>query len=489
MSATSSSVENAVTNEAELRDLSDEAESTTRPSSVDRGSGRFSTGTASKDRYGFLLTDEFHQHLNVSSQTEQERRQKEQERSRKWVKMVKNWTKYYKIDKQKGGKKVTRRARKGIPDAVRGVAWFRLCGASTIRSYPEKLLKPLYDSAATNVAAENGIDTDSAPVHNLTSHLDINLSQLPQQVIDEIDRDVDRTFPRHEMFCDMEEVMEAEATQLQQRHSCDSTYDDTSIPRQSPTVSSEGDGVLVTIEDGKIITSSTSNACTSADHHRKTHVGQHSGLVGQATLRLLLQKYAVLDPAVGYCQGMGFIAGMLLTYMTPDDAFYAFYAVLTRASAPLRLLYLPRLIETQKVLFVFEGLGKQHLGALWQHLEQENMHPTMYFTEWIMTMFTRGFSFDLVTRVWDVFMSEGTFKIVYRVSLALVKCLETELMALSFEKIMALMRELPRHVDAEHVMDVAWGLPLKTAHIERLEELYRIQCSSSSNSGLGSRKA
>jgi Rab-GTPase-TBC domain len=35
-------------------------------------------------------------------------------------------------------------------------------------------------------------------------------------------------------------------------------------------------------------------------------------------------------------------------------------------------------------------------------------------------MYCRGFSFDLVTRVWDVFFNEG-YKIVYRVALALVK--------------------------------------------------------------------
>jgi hypothetical protein len=38
-----------------------------------------------------------------------------------------------------------------------------------------------------------------------------------------------------------------------------------------------------------------------------------------------------------------------------------------------------------------------------------------------MTMFCRGFSFDLVTRVWDIYLAEGSFKIVYRVSLAILK--------------------------------------------------------------------
>jgi hypothetical protein len=35
-----------------------------------------------------------------------------------------------------------------------------------------------------------------------------------------------------------------------------------------------------------------------------------------------------------------------------------------------------------------------------------------YFTEWAMTIFTRGFSFDLVTRVWDVFLNEGMMIVV-----------------------------------------------------------------------------
>ena len=40
-----------------------------------------------------------------------------------------------------------------------------------------------------------------------------------------------------------------------------------------------------------------------------------------------------------------------------------------------------------------------------------------------LTLFSRGlgFSFDLVTRVWDVLMTEGSYKIIYRVSLAMLK--------------------------------------------------------------------
>ena len=74
---------------------------------------------------------------------------------------------------------------------------------------------------------------------------------------------------------------------------------------------------------------------------------------------------------------MGFIAGMLLTYMIEEDAFCTFHSILQRSSAPLRKMYLPKLIETQRVLYVFEQLGRKLLGNLWKHLESEMVHPTM----------------------------------------------------------------------------------------------------------------
>ena len=49
---------------------------------------------------------------------------------------------------------------------------------------------------------------------------------------------------------------------------------------------------------------------------------------GQEALRRLLQMYAKTDGEVGYCQGMAFIAGLLLTYMPEEDAVYCFMAAL-----------------------------------------------------------------------------------------------------------------------------------------------------------------
>ena len=39
---------------------------------------------------------------------------------------------------------------------------------------------------------------------------------------------------------------------------------------------------------------------------------------GQKNLRQVLQAYALFNPELGYCQGMGMIVGLLLMRMNPE---------------------------------------------------------------------------------------------------------------------------------------------------------------------------
>ena len=44
--------------------------------------------------------------------------------------------------------------------------------------------------------------------------------------------------------------------------------------------------------------------------------------ITKASLRVVLRAYGVRNPSLGYTQGMGMIAGLLLMYMPPEDAFW-----------------------------------------------------------------------------------------------------------------------------------------------------------------------
>ena len=292
---------------AAAKDIPDTNSDDSEPSLRDEEVNNVST-----DRFGFYITHKLGRDLSAAKQAKRDA--KEAERTTKWVKMLKNWN----TTRTKKSDKLKRRVRKGIPDAVRAKVWAEL------------------------VQLQHCRDTFPSAID------DSRIATVPEQVLDEIQRDVDRTFPRHVMF-----------------------------------------------------------------------VRRHGS--GQKSLRRILQLYAAFDPEVNYCQGMGFIAGMLLTYYAEEDALYFLIAIMQRSSViPLRSLYLPSMHEAQKMLLIFHKLHCFYQPQLAAHMAENCIHYSMYATEWFMTLYTRNFSFALVTWIWDIYLNEG-FKIIYRVALALLK--------------------------------------------------------------------
>jgi TBC1 domain family member 10 len=130
--------------------------------------------------------------------------------------------------------------------------------------------------------------------------------------------------------------------------------------------------------------------------------------------------------------------------------------------------------ETHKVLFIAEALMHSHLPKLARHFDRENIHVTMFATQWLLTQYTSSFKFDLVTRVWDAFLGEG-WKIIYRVMLALLHQHQVQLMKMSFEEILAFFRDLPEKVVGSSVIDTALKIKLKTKQIVKLENEWHAQ--------------
>ena len=83
---------------------------------------------------------------------------------------------------------------------------------------------------------------------------------------------------------------------------------------------------------------------------------------------------------------------------------------------------------------------------------------------------------QLVTRVWDVFIAEGSWKIAYRVSLAILKLFEAELLSVDLEGIMTRLRpdnvsrQLADAVALDELWEVAFRFPLRSAAIQQLHD-------------------
>lgn len=51
--------------------------------------------------------------------------------------------------------------------------------------------------------------------------------------------------------------------------------------------------------------------------------------------------------------------------------------------------------------------AQELLPAVGAHLEKEMVHPTMYASQWFITLFSYSLPFDVVLRIWDIFMLEA----------------------------------------------------------------------------------
>ncbi|XP_039854012.1 EVI5-like protein isoform X2 [Panicum virgatum] len=191
---------------------------------------------------------------------------------------------------------------------------------------------------------------------------------------------------------------------------------------------------------------------------------------GQRSLYNILKAYSVYDRDVGYVQGMGFLAGLLLLYMSEEDAFWLLVALLKGAvHAPMEGLYQAGLPLVQQYLSQFEKLVIEHMPKLGQHFIEEMINPSMYASQWFITVFSYSFPFHLTLRVWDVFLYEG-IKVVFQVGLALLRFCHDDLVKLPFEKFLHALRNFPEEAtDPDVLLPIAFTFKVSS----RLEELQK----------------
>ena len=92
----------------------------------------------------------------------------------------------------------------------------------------------------------------------------------------------------------------------------------------------------------------------------------------------------------------------------------------------------------------------------------------MYATQWFITLFSYSLPFDVVLRIWDVLMVEGT-KAIFRVALALLLTQADALQTLEFEELLPALRRAPSagKASADALLRVAMELKVS----KKLEEL------------------
>ncbi|KAI9303291.1 rab-GTPase-TBC domain-containing protein [Cunninghamella echinulata] len=159
--------------------------------------------------------------------------------------------------------------------------------------------------------------------------------------------------------------------------------------------------------------------------------------VGQEGLYNVVRAYSVYDAEVGYCQGLNFIVGPLLLNMPDEEAFSVLVQLMNQYG--LRGHFTPSMEGLHLKLYQFDALVAEHLPHISRHLKRRGIDPTMYASQWFMTLFAYKFPLDIVFRIYDIVFTEGT-EAILKFSLALLKKNEAHILELDFEQLLHFLK-------------------------------------------------
>ncbi|XP_003785212.1 TBC1 domain family member 2A isoform X3 [Otolemur garnettii] len=196
-------------------------------------------------------------------------------------------------------------------------------------------------------------------------------------------------------------------------------------------------------------------------------------------LRRLLLAFSWQNPTIGYCQGLNRLAAIALLVL--EDEENAFWCLVAIVETILPADYYSKMLMASQVdQRVLQDLLSEKLPRLMAHLRQYRVDLSLITFNWFLVVFADSLISDILFRVWDAFLYEGT-KVVFRYALAIFKYNEEEILRLQDSlEIYQFLRLFTKTIcNSRKLMNIAFNdmnpfsmkqlRQLRSVHRERLE--------------------
>ncbi|KAJ3223844.1 hypothetical protein HK099_000615 [Clydaea vesicula] len=186
-------------------------------------------------------------------------------------------------------------------------------------------------------------------------------------------------------------------------------------------------------------------------------VFKDAGGYGQTELGNTLKSYALYNADLGYCQGMHFLAGMMLLHSKPEDTFWLLVATVKRFCDGF---FNETLSQIRVDVKVFEKLMRKKLKKIYKKMVELEVDPLIFLPNWFLTFFIGPLPWETCLRVWDIIYCDGV-KSFFRVALAILKINEESTSLLTF------LTKLPKDSfkNVENFIRIIFDFQLKTKDI------------------------
>ncbi|KAL5966069.1 hypothetical protein TSMEX_006198 [Taenia solium] len=208
------------------------------------------------------------------------------------------------------------------------------------------------------------------------------------------------------------------------------------------------------------------------------------GSAGQQSLFNVMKAYSLHDREVGYCQGSGFIAGLLLMQMGEEEAFTVLVQLMNEYR--LRELYKPCMTELGVCMHQLDGLIAEFLPELHTHFATQAFAPSHYASAWFLTLFATAFPISMTTRVMDLFIAEAFparynpykglgMDFILRLSLAILKQFAPRLLTMDMETMIFSLQQIESSEWEDYgrtLFETALTLKLNPRRLKKLRNEY-----------------
>jgi hypothetical protein len=186
---------------------------------------------------------------------------------------------------------------------------------------------------------------------------------------------------------------------------------------------------------------------------------------GQRKLFNILRSYSIFNQKIGYVQGMGFICALFLTYIDEEPAFWLLHSLMVNYN--MEGLYTTNFPKLAECFYIYYSLLKKYVNKVYLHLKLYNIAPTMFASQWFLTIFTNYFNFNILVRLFDCLLLEGE-KIIYRIALGIMIVNQNMLLECkSFESILNCLKSMGKAADEESLIKESFAINISKKDVKK----------------------
>lgn len=188
----------------------------------------------------------------------------------------------------------------------------------------------------------------------------------------------------------------------------------------------------------------------------------------------VLVAFAHQNSEVGYCQGLNYIAGLIL--IVTKDEHTTFWLLKHLVENVASEYHTRTMFGLQRDIHVISEIVRLREPLINEKINEIGLPWAVILTKWLICLFSEVLPVETVLRIWDVMFAEG-YKIIFRAAFAIILLLKDDIMkANDISELADLFRNVshdPRMLDCHSFMEFMFKIKLRRVDIDVLRKNYR----------------